>query len=228
MTALLTGLLGVAMGMRHALEPDHLAAVTALAAESKDRRANLALGASWGLGHALTLLVVGGTLSLLEARLPERVEAAFEALVAGAIIVFGVRAVARALREGARGPVHPHAHGPVEHAHAAPGDHLHLGRWTLATRPLVVGILHGLAGSGGLTALALVQASAGGGRLVAIALFGAGSALGMALLTGLLGLPLGAAARSPRLARRVAIVTGSLSAAVGAWWGAAALMQVWA
>lgn len=226
MSPLVTSLVGVLLGMRHALEPDHLAAVTALASEHRSRKDSLALGAWWGLGHALTLLVVGGSLSLLGAQMPERLELAFEALVAAVIVVLGLRAVVKALREGARGPVHVHAHGELLHTHAAPAAHVHLSRWTLATRPLLVGVLHGLAGSGGLTALALVQGTAGAGRLVTIALFGAGSALGMALLTGLLGLPLQAVARSPVLARRVSLAAGLLSTAVGAWWGASALAQL--
>lgn len=226
MSPLVTSLVGVLLGMRHALEPDHLAAVTALASEQRSRKDSLALGAWWGLGHALTLLVVGGSLSLLGAQMPERLELAFEALVAAVIVVLGLRAVVKALREGAEGPVHVHAHGALLHTHAAPAAHLHVSRWTLATRPLLVGVLHGLAGSGGLTALALVQGTAGAGRLATIALFGAGSALGMALLTGLLGLPLQAVARSPVLARRVSLTAGLLSTAVGAWWGVSALAQL--
>ncbi len=226
MSPLVTSLVGVLLGMRHALEPDHLAAVTALATERRSRKDSLALGAWWGLGHALTLLVVGGSLTLLGAQMPERLELAFEALVAAVIVVLGLKAVVRALREGDAGPVHRHAHGGVEHSHAAPPAHLHVRRWTVATRPLLVGVLHGLAGSGGLTALALVQTSAGAGRLLTIGLFGLGSAVGMALLTGLLGLPLQALARSPVLARRVALVAGGLSTAVGAWWGVAALSQL--
>jgi high-affinity nickel-transport protein len=96
----------------------------------------------------------------------------------------------------------------------------------LATRPLLVGVLHGLAGSGGLTALALVQSSTGAGRVAAIGLFGLGSALGMALLTGLLGVPLAAASARPWLARRLALAAGVASTAVGAWWGVHALSQL--
>ena len=154
-SSLLTGLLGVALGMRHAVEPDHLAAVSTLATEQKNARAGLALGALWGLGHTLSLLVVGGGLALLEAQMPPWVAALFELLVAVMIVVLGVRAVRRSFIEGRAGRTSTHTHGDVEHTHAAPVEHVHLRSWTFATRPLLVGLLHGLAGSGAITALVL-------------------------------------------------------------------------
>ena len=82
LSSLVTTLLGLSIGMRHALEPDHLAAISTLAAERKNARAGLWLGALWGAGHSLSLLVVGGTLALLEAKMPEAVALGFELLVA--------------------------------------------------------------------------------------------------------------------------------------------------
>lgn len=217
--ALVPSLLGVALGMRHALEPDHLAAVSTLATEQKSARAGVVLGALWGVGHSLSLLVVGGTLAVLGAQMPQRMEQAFELCVALMIIGLGVRAVRKALREGREGPEHEHAHGEVSHTHAAAADHLHVRGWTLATRPLLIGLLHGLAGSGALTALVLAELPSSGARLSYIALFGAGSVVGMALLTGLAGLPLMRIARAPRLASGLLLFTGLVSTAIGAWWG---------
>lgn len=217
--ALLPSLLGVALGMRHALEPDHLAAVSTLATEQKNARAGVLLGALWGVGHSLSLLVVGGTLAVLGAQMPERVEQGFELAVAVMIIGLGIRAVLRALREGRAGPELPHSHGAISHTHAAAREHLHVRGWTLATRPLLIGVLHGLAGSGALTALVLAELPSSGARLSYIALFGAGSVVGMALLTGLAGVPLMRLARSPRLASALLMLTGVVSTVVGAWWG---------
>lgn len=225
-TSLFPSLVGLALGMRHALEPDHLAAVSTLASEERSTTAGLRLGLFWGLGHTLSLLVVGGSLSLVGARMPVRLEHLFELAVAAMVVGLGARAMVRAVREGRAGAEHTHSHGGLLHTHAAPEAHLHLSRWTLATRPLLIGLMHGLAGSGALTALVLVELPTLAARLTYIALFGAGSIVGMALLTGLAGLPLARLARSPRLAAGLLFVTGLVSTGVGAWWGYESLVAL--
>jgi ABC-type nickel/cobalt efflux system permease component RcnA len=223
MTALLPALLGVALGMRHALEPDHLAAVSTLASEHKSASAGVVVGAMWGVGHSVSLFVVGGTLALLEAQMPARVEQTLELLVALMIFGLGVRAIRQAIREGRTGVPHAHRHGELVHTHPAPPAHLHLQRWTFSTRPLLVGVLHGLAGSGALTALVLAELPTAADRLAYIGLFGAGSVLGMGALTGLAGVPLSRAARQPRLAAAVLATAGVVSLVVGTWWGVASV-----
>lgn len=213
--------------MRHALEPDHLAAVSALASEERGGlEASLRLGVFWGLGHTLALLLVGGSLAVLGAQMPARLGLAFELAVALMIITLGVRAMVRAVAEGRAGSEHTHAHGGLTHTHAAPSEHLHVRRWTLATRPLLIGLMHGLAGSGALTALVLAELPTTSARLSYIALFGAGSVVGMSLLTGLAGVPLMKLARSPRLAAGLLLFTGFVSAGTGAWWGWGAMQQL--
>jgi high-affinity nickel-transport protein len=216
--------IGLALGMRHALEPDHLAALSTLASDHRgDARSNLGLGAAWGLGHTLALLLVGGSLAVLGAQMPPHVEQALELLVSLMIIALGVRAVVRAVREGRRGELHSHQHGDHVHAHAAPLEHIHLRRSTLATRPLLIGVVHGLAGSGALTALVLAELPTMGARLGYIALFGSGSVLGMALLTGLAGTQVSKLVRTPQLASLLLLLTGAASTCVGLWWGAQSL-----
>lgn len=223
-TSIIPALLGLTLGMRHALEPDHLAAVSTLASEERGgTRATLKLGAWWGLGHTLSLLVVGGSLAMLGETMPPALERAFELAVAAMVVLLGLRAVLRAIAEGRLGQVHTHAHGPFTHRHAAPDAHLHVSRWTVATRPLLIGVMHGLAGSGALTALVLAELPTAVDRLSYIALFGAGSIAGMALLTGLAGVPMMKVAKAPRLATGLLLSTGVVSMAVGLWWGAAAL-----
>ncbi len=219
MSSLLTALLGVSIGMRHALEPDHLAAVSTLATEQKGPRAGLWLGALWGIGHSVSLMVVGGGLALLEAKMPERVGVLLELLVAVMIIALGARAIVRSVREGRAGRLVVHSHGDGAHSHPVVAPHVHLRSWTFSTRPLLIGVVHGLAGSGALTALVLAELPSSAARLSYIALFGAGSVVGMALLTGLAGVPLMRAAKSPRVAAWVLGVAGCLSTAVGVWWG---------
>ncbi len=225
-SSLLTGLLGVTLGMRHALEPDHLAAVSTLAAEQRTVRAGMWMGAWWGLGHSLALMLVGGTLAVLGAQLPERVALLFELLVSAMIMTLGARAVWRSVLDGRRGHPHVHLHAGVAHTHAARVEHLHLRSWTFATRPMLVGVVHGLAGSGALTALVLAELPSSSERLAYIGLFGGGSVVGMALLTGLAGVPLMRLARVPRAAAGLLAVAGALSVAVGGWWGAVSVERL--
>ena len=226
-TALLPSLVGLSLGMRHALEPDHLAAVSTLASEEHGGlRSSLRLGLFWGLGHTLSLLVVGGSLALLGAQMPPQLALVFELLVAIMIVTLGLRAVLRAVAEGRAGFEHTHAHGGLTHTHAAPSEHLHVSRWTVATRPLLIGLMHGLAGSGALTALVMAELPTASARLSYIALFGAGSVVGMSLLTGLAGVPLMKLARAPKLAAALLLFTGSVSTATGAWWGWGAVQSL--
>ena len=219
LASLIAVVLGIGLGIRHAFEPDHLAAVSTLAAEQRGIRGGLAMGALWGVGHSLALLAVGGSLAVLEARMPPQLAEAFELLVGLMIVGLGVRAILRAVREGRRGLTQAHRHGDVVHAHAAPVAHVHVSGWTLATRPLVIGLVHGLAGSGALTALVLVELPSVAARLAYIALFGAGSVVGMTLLTAACGVPLARLQRAPRVLTACLLAVGLVSIAAGGWWG---------
>src|SRR5262245_61637888 len=167
------------MGMRHALDPDHLAAVSVLAADAPSARRGALLGALWGIGHAAALLGTGLVLAALAAELPAALGDAFELAVAVMLIVLGGRAVARAARATGDGPMRLHAHARLAHRHAGPSAHVHVARRTLALRPLAVGVVHGLAGSGALTALVLARLPSPHMRFAYLALFSAGSIVGM-------------------------------------------------
>jgi hypothetical protein len=216
--SLLASLLGVLQGVRHALEPDHLAAVSTLAGDRPGARGGFWLGASWGVGHTLSLVLVGGSLAAVGAQLPPRWSAAFELGVGLMLVALGVRAIVHAAREGRSGAHHLHAHGFVAHAHAAPEAHVHAGRFVLSTRPLLIGLVHGLAGSGALSALVIAELPSAASRLAFIALFGLGSVLGMAVLTALVGSPLARLQRAGAWATRLMMVIGTVSVALGLWW----------
>ena len=221
MIGVLGGLfLGVLLGLRHALEPDHLAAVSTLVAQRQDPRAGLAVGALWGVGHTFGLLLLAGGLTVLEAHLAPSTELALECAVAAMLIVLGVRSLLLAARAGTAGPPSPHFHGGHAHVHpAAPGGHVHLSRWALAPRPLAIGIVHGLAGSGALTALVMARLPTLPARLGYIVLFGVGSVAGMALLTGAAGLSLQILRPGARWNARLVTVTGLVSLGLGCFWG---------
>lgn len=225
-TGLIAAVLGIAQGIRHALEPDHLAAVSTLASEQPSARAGLRLGATWGLGHTLSLVVVGGSLAALQTHLPERVAACFELGVAMMLIFLGIRAVLRSLREGHTGAEHRHTHGGRIHVHAAPASHLHAGKLTFSTRPLLIGLVHGLAGSGALSALVMAELPSASQRISYIALFGMGSIVGMALLSAAVGSPLARLQRAPVWAGRALRLVGVLSTGLGIWWAYVSMQTV--
>jgi hypothetical protein len=214
--------LGSLLGMRHALEPDHLTAVSTLVTTGPGdggRYRAAMLGAFWGLGHTLSLVVVGAVLIVLRAEMPARVSDLFELFVAIMLVGLGVRAIVLAVRQGPVGPTHVHHHGHLVHTHAGATPHVHVGRWTLARRPLLVGAVHGLAGSGALTALVLATLTSTTARITYMALFGFGSTLGMAALSGLLGWPAARLGSNRALARTMSVVVGCVSIALGVFWG---------
>ena len=220
MSVSLTGLvLGLLVGLRHAFEPDHLSAVSTLVTEVRGGRRGALLGAIWGLGHMVSLVVVGMVLLLVDASLPAQVAATFELAVSAMLILLGVRAIAMALRPSGSGPATPHRHGAVEHAHPEAVPHIHVVGRVVAWRPLVVGLIHGLAGSGALTAVVFAELPTAALRIAYITLFGFGSVAGMAIASGIAGMSLPAAAHHRRTRRTLSLVTGAISIVVGCLWG---------
>src|SRR5437660_1535741 len=203
--------LGSLLGMRHALEPDHLTAMSTLVTGERSSVRAAMLGASWGIGHTLALVIVGASLVVLRAEMPARIADVFEMFVAIMLVGLGIRAIALAVRQGAIGPTHTHHHGHVIHRHSGATPHVHLGRWTLARRPLLVGAVHGLAGSGALTALVLATLTSTAARITYMTLFGFGSTLGMAALSVMLGWPLAKIGANRTITRALSIAVGCLS-----------------
>lgn len=215
MIGTLTGcLLGVVLGMRHALEPDHLIAVSTFFSEGKPSK-GVHIGLLWGLGHSLALLAVGAVLAIVGSQMPRRVSDCLEIGVAVMLIGLGVRSVRRALRHGQIRAIRRHSHGEVDHAHASSVSHVHVGRLTFSRGPLAVGLVHGLAGSGWLTALVLASLPSVATRLIYIVLFGLGSAVGMALLSGLMAWPISSVDANGRVRQYISSVGGALSIVLG-------------
>ena len=211
--------LGSLLGMRHALEPDHIAAVTTLVSREQSGVRAALLGVCWGLGHTCSLLLVGVVLVVLRAEMPAKASDVFELFVAFMLIGLGVRAIVQAARQGADGPARLHRHGRLVHSHAGIPAHVHIGTWTLARRPLLVGAIHGLAGSGALTALVLATLPTTTARVAYLALFGLGSTVSMAALSGLLGWPLARLGSHHAVARGVTMLVGCTSTVLGFAWG---------
>jgi nitrile hydratase accessory protein len=203
--------LGALLGMRHAFEPDHLAAISTLLTGERNIRRAAWLGVYWGIGHTLTLLVAGTLLVVLRTEMPPMVADVLAWAVVLMLVWFGFRALALPASETSRGPTHSHRHG------LTPGS-MPVGPWTIARRPLMVGMLHGLAGSGALTALITATIPSIGSRLIYLLLFGAGSTCGMAALSGLMGWPIARVGTNGVVARGVSVAVGSISIMLGLYW----------
>jgi beta-lactamase regulating signal transducer with metallopeptidase domain len=215
MTLGLGTVLGLLLGMRHACEPDHLLAVSTLMSTERSTIRATGLGVFWGLGHTLSLLVVGAVLALGHTQLPASAALLFEFAVSLMLVALGVRAIALAWRQGAAGPSHAHAHSTTIHQHRGALDHVHVGPLTLARRPLLVGMVHGLAGSGALTALVMANLPTAPAQLAYVVLFGCGSTIGMAALSACASWPLLRFVRQPRMVASLASVSGGLSVLYG-------------
>lgn len=197
------------LGLRHATEPDHVAAVATLVPEQRNAQRAMQLGAAWGLGHCLAILACGGGLLLLRLNMSERVSDWLELTVSGLLLVLGTRSLLRALKKPSA--EHKHKHGATEHAHSTSS---HSRR-----KSLLIGLLHGAAGSGSLTALVFANMSSLRAGLAYLFCFGAGSLLGMAALAGLAGAPLRLISQRQKAHAWLFATAGVLSLTIGVNYG---------
>ena len=218
-------LLGFLIGMQHALEVDHVAAVASLATRALSIRAVVRQGAIWGLGHTLTLLIFGGIVIGLGSAIPERLAEGLELAVGVMLILLGLDVLRRLLQERVHFHVHRHGDGVVHmHAHSHAGEsrahdpnrHDHAHPKALPLRTLLVGMMHGLAGSAALLVLALAAVDSAATAFAYIAVFGLGSIVGMAALSALIAVPLGYSARLLTWSNRILqTAIGGVTVAVG-------------
>lgn len=193
--------LGFVLGLQHALDPDHLVAVSTIVSEHKSVARSSLIGTFWGLGHTASLLAVSVVILLLRTSIPEHVTPWLEMPVALMLIVLGVAATWRAVhKRGWQIHTHPHSHAegePHTHVHLHTGDeHSHQHRlFRIGRRPFVVGMVHGVAGSVALILAVVTTLPSIALGLVYIAIFGVGSIGGMLLMSAMIGLPFAVTAR---------------------------------
>ena len=202
--------LGFVLGLRHALDVDHVAAVSTIVTQRRSLWASSLVGAVWGLGHTASLLAVGLVVIGLRAEIPPRLASLFELGVAAMLIALGANLLWTIAR-GGRVHVHAHAHGARAHVHPhvhASGAVRHDHGFGAGRRPFLVGLVHGLAGSAALMLAVLATIPSRPLALAYVAVFGAGSIGGMLVMGALLGVPLALAAE--RFARAdVVLRTGA-------------------
>ena len=217
---LLTALgLGLLLGVRHAMDADHVAAVSTLVSQHKSVVHSCLLGVFWGAGHTLALLAAGVAVIAFKLNISPEVEQGLEAVVAFVLILLGGHVMLRSLGVIALHH-HEHSHAGWSHSHAhfhtgsMDSGHVHVLR--LGRRPFLVGLLHGLAGSAALMLLVLTTIPSTVGALIYILVFGIGSTAGMLLLSGLIGIPFAlTAGRAPRLQGTVQALAGAASVMLG-------------
>jgi high-affinity nickel permease len=196
----------VLLGLRHATDPDHLAAVTTLVASGRERAARRAgeLGLAWGLGHAATLFAFGLPILLLNSVLPQRVQQVAETAIGFVIVYLALRLLLRWRRGELRFHAHPHAHGARTRRAA-----------------FAIGLVHGMAGSAGVGVLVLASVRTTGLAVVSLAVLAVFTAVSMSLLSSGFGSLL--VSRPARAAfGGVAPALGAASLAFGVWYATAA------
>ena len=234
--------LGFLLGMRHATDPDHVIAVATIVAREKTRAGATAIGAAWGVGHTVTILIVGGGIILLGWVIPPRIALSMEFGVGLMLIVLGLMNLSGLMRRMGTSPStngqhqhsHPHAHDEYVHSHAHghdPESHPHSpdrtplsmldqqlagsSAYRLA-RPLVVGVVHGLAGSAAVALLVLTTIRSPAWALWYLLVFGLGTILGMMLMTAAIAIPFRRAShRAGGLGSGLRVASGMLSVAFG-------------
>jgi len=211
--------LGLVFGLKHALDADHLAAVATIATQKKTVLQSGIVGAIWGFGHTVALLVIGTIVLALRVEISPQLAALLEGGVACMLIYLGIGTL-RELARGAHLHVHPHRHG--EHWHVHPHMHApeHGADHDNHRRPFAVGLVHGIAGSAALMILVAASTPSLGTGLVYIASFGIGSIGGMIAMSALVSLPaLWSAERFAGLNTTVRGAAGLFSVAVGLFLG---------
>lgn len=181
---------GFFVGVRHALEADHVAAVASLAANSRSLGETIRLGSVWGVGHTVTLFAFGVLALSMDAPIPERWSHTLEAAVGVMLIVLGGDLIRRMTRSQTFPHVHCVASGRFLHIHGGAGRGHQHGSGGFPARALLVGMVHGMAGSAALIVLALQTVNSIGLGLVYMAVFGAGSIVGMCMCAAVISLPL--------------------------------------
>jgi ABC-type nickel/cobalt efflux system permease component RcnA len=237
--------LGFFLGMRHATDPDHVIAITTILARHRTTGGAALIGALWGVGHTLTIMVVGAGIILLGWVIPPRVGLSLELSVGVMLIILGILSLSGVLQRVTEGVTsgghghstvhaHPHQHGDYVHSHLHghdPESHPHtpeqtplarLDRWLgglglyQLVRPLVIGVVHGLAGSAAVALLVLTTIGDSGWAVVYLMVFGLGTIMGMMLITAVIAWPFAyTQGRFLRFHRGLRLASGILSLGIG-------------
>ena len=222
--------IGLVFGLKHATEVDHVVAVSTIVSQHRNVFHSALVGGLWGIGHTVSLLVMSVVVLSLRVAIPERVSGWLELGVAIMIVCLGISALRRALRKNGEVHVHKHSHDGLSHTHvhfheaetkhepASHSRHSHAVS-RLGWKPVLIGMMHGLAGSGALTLLVITQISSSWIGFLYVATFGLGSIVGMLLMSGIIGLPFALASRKlTHLHQGIQTLAAVFSICFGIWY----------
>lgn len=180
--------LGFLSGLRHAFDIDHIAAVSTIISRPSIRKLSL-LGIFWGFGHTISLLLAGLIVLLLKITISEKLASLFELAVALMLVMLGINVLFAIKKEKMH--IHKHRHGNIEHIHlhSHKSADYHKHKHVQLRKSLIIGLIHGLAGSAALTLLVLSGVDSALLGLAYILLFGMGSVIGMVIVSAIISLP---------------------------------------
>ncbi len=210
--------LGFVLGLKHALDADHLVAVSTIVSERKGFWSSSIVGALWGLGHTASLLIVGLIVIAFHFQIPDKIAMGMEFSVALMLIILGANVLWK-IKKGTTFHVHTHEHNhhlhvhPHLHEHAHEQSHHHTAK--VGKKPFFVGMVHGMAGSAALMLVVLATISSRALALLYIAIFGIGSVGGMFLMSALIGLPFSITSKHDRLNSIIRTSAGIISVCFG-------------
>jgi sulfite exporter TauE/SafE len=210
-------LIGFVLGLQHAIEADHMAAVSTIVSEKKNLWTASLVGGMWGLGHTISLFAVGAFVIFLKLQISEALETRLEAIVGGMLVLLGVNAL-RKLFTAEQIHVHAHEHGEREHVHfhTHSSEQTELSHHRFSPRSIAIGMVHGLAGSAALMLLIVPTIASPVLALLYISIFGIGSIGGMMAMSFLVGLPLHFTANRFKLLNRgIRLAAGVFSLGLG-------------
>ena len=213
--------LGFILGLKHALDADHLVAVSTIVSERKGFWSSSIVGALWGMGHTASLLIVGLMVIAFHFQIPDKIALAMEFAVALMLIILGVNVLWK-IKKGAKFHIHTHEHDHHLHIHPHLHDvkesvqhaHQHYSS-KVGKKPFFVGMVHGVAGSAALMLVVLATISSRTLALMYIAIFGLGSVGGMFLMSALIGLPFSITSKHEKLNKSIRTSAGIASLCFG-------------
>ena len=209
--------LGFVLGIKHAIEPDHVIAVSTIASQSKKLFRSSLAGVFWGIGHTATLFIIGIILILMKGEMPEKWAMSLEFLVGIMLVYLGASTILSFKN------IHVHQHGHDEdlhkhvhsHKHSGKHEHNHQNKNVSYLKSLMIGFVHGLAGSGAMVLLTMSTVKSVWEAAIYILIFGVGTILGMLFFTTIIGIPFVLSAKKLSLNNTFTRITGVISISFG-------------
>src|SRR4051812_16144404 len=212
--------LGFILGIKHAIEPDHVIAVSTIASQSKKLWHTSLAGVFWGIGHTATLFLVGIILIFMKGEIPVKWAMSLEFLVGIMLVYLGITTIFSFKNIH----VHEHKHDGDEHKHvhthesSGKHEHKHQHKNDTYLKSILIGLVHGLAGSGAMVLLTMSTVKSVGEAAIYILIFGAGTVMGMLFFTTIIGIPFMLSKKRRTISRKLSFTTGAISTVFGIYY----------